>query len=330
MTTNDTFVTNPQNNPLQIAILGECMIELSGKPLEPLTQGFSGDTLNTAIYLNRLVGDLLVGDLPVKVNYATALGVDAFSEAMLGQWQAEGIDCKYVAQLPDKNPGLYFIQVDDTGERSFSYWRNDSAAKQYLEVPGASKILEAIPQFDLLYISGISLAILPNSSRDKLFKAIKEMRKNGGKLVFDNNFRPLLWASKDEAKAVYQTFTSECDLALLTLDDEVLLYGNVDEAEVFSRCKKLGITEVVIKRGAESCLIQRKLKNSVEEFEVAANKVEAVVDTTAAGDSFSAAYLAGRLHGYSPDVAALWGHKLAGNVIQHRGAVIAQEFMPVY
>ncbi|KEZ63562.1 hypothetical protein C1E_0230775 [Pseudomonas amygdali pv. tabaci str. ATCC 11528] len=66
-----------------------------------------------------------------------------------------------------------------------------------------------------------------------------------------------------------------------------------------------------------------------ERFDVASQKVERVVDTTAAGDSFSAAYLAARLMGEHLRQAAEAGHRLASVVIQHPGALVPKSVMPV-
>jgi len=232
-------------------------------------------------------------------------------------------------QLEDKNPGIYFIQVDDTGERSFSYWRNDSAARQYLENDQSETILKAIPNFALLYISGISLAILPASSREKLLQAIVKMRDNGGKLAFDNNYRPKLWASAQEARETYSQFLAHCDLALLTVDDEKMLYPEEEQQSLLDRHRLAGVTEIVLKKGAEPCYVEINGDGQVEySVEVPAQLVARVVDTTAAGDSFSAGYIAARIQGANPELAAKWGHKLAATVIQHPGAIMPVEAMP--
>lgn len=310
----------PPTRPSRVAVVGECMIELRGRSPN-LCQGFAGDTLNTAVYLSRLTKAL-----NAQISYMTAVGEDPFSQSMLALWQEEGIDCQYVARIAGRNPGLYIISVDDRGERSFHYWRGESAAKHMFDGEIGAVHLHALTDFDWIYLSGISIAILPEDSRAKLLVALKAARADGAKFAFDNNYRPRLWPNATVACQVYDDFLSLCDLAFITLDDELAMRPAEDLTAVIARCRGYGIAEVVIKRGAEECLLVRdQLRISVP-----ANKVSSVVDTTAAGDSFSAAYLAARIHGLTPAQAARWGHELAAEVIQHSGAIIAQEQMPQF
>jgi len=149
----------------KIAVIGECMIELSQKGAE-VNRGFGGDTLNTSVYIARQVdADALA------VNYVTALGTDNFSQQMLDAWQSENVDISLTQRMENRLPGLYYIETDSTGERTFYYWRNEAAAKFWLESDSAAHICETLAHFDYLYLSGISLAILTalkavkNSSR---------------------------------------------------------------------------------------------------------------------------------------------------------------------
>jgi 2-dehydro-3-deoxygluconokinase len=170
----------------------------------------------------------------------------------------------------------------------------------------------------VLYFSGITLAVLGVQGREKLLETLIEARQRDARIVFDNNYRPRLWASVEDARAAYRKVLPYVDLALLTVDDEQALFHFSDCAAVFAAYEQIGTPEVVLKRGAEDCLI----RCAGESFEVPAQKVERVVDTTAAGDSFSAAYLASRLKGGSPVEAAEAGHRLASRVIQVPGALI--------
>ncbi|MGK5108423.1 sugar kinase [Enterobacter roggenkampii] len=298
------------------------MIELSQKGAE-VSRGFGGDTLNTSVYIARQVAPEAL-----TVNYVTALGTDSFSQQMLEAWQSEHIDTSLIQRMENRLPGLYYIETDDTGERTFYYWRNEAAAKFWLESEDAAAICEALSTFDYLYLSGISLAILSPTSREKLLSLLRECRANGGKVIFDNNYRPRLWASREETQQVYQQMLQCTDIAFLTLDDEDALWGAKPVEDVIARTQAAGVSEVVIKRGAESCLVAITGEAVVEVPAVKLAK-EKVIDTTAAGDSFSAGYLAVRLTGGTPEAAAQRGHLTASTVIQYRGAIIPREAMPV-
>ncbi|MDU7340718.1 sugar kinase [Enterobacter sp.] len=306
----------------KIAVIGECMIELSQKGAE-VSRGFGGDTLNTSVYIARQVAPEAL-----TVNYVTALGTDSFSQQMLEAWQSEHIDTSLIQRMENRLPGLYYIETDDTGERTFYYWRNEAAAKFWLESEDAAAICEALSTFDYLYLSGISLAILSPTSREKLLSLLRECRANGGKVIFDNNYRPRLWASREETQQVYQQMLQCTDIAFLTLDDEDALWGEKPVEDVIARTQAAGVSEVVIKRGAESCLVSITGEAAIEVPAVKLAK-EKVIDTTAAGDSFSAGYLAVRLTGGTPEAAAQRGHLTASTVIQYRGAIIPREAMPV-
>ncbi|SEC63703.1 sugar kinase [Pseudomonas marginalis] len=296
-----------------IALIGECMIELQHRADGSLQQSFGGDTLNAAVYLRRELGDI------GTVDYVTALGDDSFSDAMCAHWAEEGLGLERVQRLPGRLPGLYCIQTDANGERKFLYWRNEAAVRDCFTTPAAAPILAALPDYNVVYFSGITLAVLGEVGRRRLLEVLIETRRRGGAVVFDNNYRPRLWATVDVAREAYRSVLAEVDIALLTEDDERALFGYADSEQVFAAYP--AIAEVVLKRGADACLI----RCDGERLAVPALKVEKVVDTTAAGDSFSAAYLASRLKGGSPQEAALAGHRLASRVIQVPGALIPRE-----
>ncbi|WP_312776340.1 sugar kinase [Pseudescherichia sp.] len=305
----------------KIAVIGECMIELSQKGTE-VNRGFGGDTLNTSVYVARQVDPAAL-----TVHYVTALGTDNFSQQMLDAWQSESVDTTLTQRMENRLPGLYYIETDSTGERTFYYWRNEAAAKFWLESEQSAAICEELANFDYLYLSGISLAILSPASRDKLLSLLRECRANGGKVIFDNNYRPRLWASKEETQRVYQQMLTCTDIAFLTLDDEDALWGEKPVEEVIARTQAAGVSEVVVKRGADSCLVAIAGEAVIDVPAVKLPK-EKVIDTTAAGDSFSAGYLAVRLTGGDARAAAQRGHLTASTVIQYRGAIIPREAMP--
>lgn len=299
--------------PVQrVAIVGECMLELQGEAFGAMHQGFGGDTLNTAVYLARLGGG------HVQVDYATGLGEDSFSEGLLTRWQAEQVGVSLVRRIPGRMPGLYLIEVDAAGERRFSYWRDHSAAKAYFD--GEPSPLEArAGEFDVLYLSGISLAILPPAGRERLLALMGAMRARGAVVAFDNNFRPRLWGDLAEAQAVFRRAFAQASLAFVTADDHQALMGLPTLDDGIAAARALPTPELLVKRGSASTLVR---SNGLW-TEAPTEPVPRVVDTTAAGDSFAAGYLSRRLAGATAVDAARFGNRVAGRVIQHRGALIA-------
>lgn len=294
-----------------MGFLGECMVELKGDVTATLSHGYAGDTLNTAVYFSRLMHLL-----PATTYFITALGEDAFSEHMVMRWQEEGIDTRFVKRLPNLLPGIYAIETDNRGERRFHYWRNQSAAKYVFDTRNEND--ESISELDAIYLSGISLAILSPQSREYLWSLLARIKARGGKVYFDNNFRPALWPNKHEAIDAYNAVLAMCDMAFLTLDDELTLFNTPSAASVLERVARFHIPEVVIKCGAEPCVI----REGDALYSIPAIAVHQVIDTTAAGDSFSAAYLAARLQGNDVTGAANYAHQLAARVIQHAGAIL--------
>jgi 2-dehydro-3-deoxygluconokinase len=297
----------------RVASIGECMIELRHQGETRLDLAYGGDTLNFAVYLARLTRGR-----GVEVDYVTALGDDLYSDAMLALWRAEGIGCDLVARLPGRLPGLYTIRTDQRGERTFTYWRSASAAREVLRGERARDIPARLVGHDLLYLSGITLSILDAPQRDALMALADAVRAQGGRVAFDSNFRPAGWPDRDEARATFDEMLRRVDIALPTLDDDQALFGVGDAEACAGRLHGLGVGEVVVKLGARGCCLSSGGRMAL----VPAEPVARVVDSTAAGDSFNAGYLASRLAGLEPDAAARLGNRLAARVIAHPGAII--------
>ncbi|ENM5797638.1 sugar kinase [Vibrio mimicus] len=310
-----------------IAIVGECMIELNGKPFGSMHQTFGGDTLNAAVYLRRGCEANTNPD-EIKVSYVTALGTDPISSGMLSRWEEEGVVTELVLRDPTRTPGLYLIQLDDQGERTFLYWRNQSAARYLLQHPDFSRIEQALNQVDMVFLSGITLAILPDEDRIALLNLLVELKAKGVEIAFDSNFRPALWPQDDHhtVKEIYQVMYQLTDVALVTFDDEQLIWGDSTPEQTIQRLTALGVQKCIVKLGAEGCLIQDSSASTFAPQAVPTQPVAQVVDTTSAGDSFNGGFLSAYLAGADLATACQRGNTLAGTVIQHRGAIIPKEF----
>lgn len=288
-----------------IILVGEGMLELSARAGGQWQLGYGGDTLNTAIHMARL---------GCRVAYASALGSDAFSGDLRAQWEAEGLDCSLLLTDPARSTGLYAISLDAAGERTFSYWRSDSAARQMFTLSGSEGLAERLATADVLSFSLISLAILPVDGRHRLLEAARAVKARGGTVLFDGNYRPRLWQTAGEAVHLRDLAIGCATIGLPTLDDEVLLGMPAEASAIGSHWQARGCAETVVKLGADGCLLP-------DGTLVPPPEVLQPVDTSGAGDAFNAGYLAARLAGASPHEAALRGHQLAGWCVMRPGAI---------
>jgi 2-dehydro-3-deoxygluconokinase len=295
-----------------VALIGECLIELNGTPFGTLSQTFGGDTLNTALYLARLSART------IDVKYVTAVGRDVLSDGMVQRWQAEGIDTTLTLRDPARRPGLYLIQVDARGERTFLYWRGESAARYLLQHSGYDHIAEQLAEADMIYLSGISLAILPEQDRSNLIGELQSLAARGTAVIFDTNYRSALWPSVESARAASSSLLPATRLLFVTYDDERRLWGDRSPQDTLTRLHAAKAAFVVIKLGAAGCLFS----DGATVTKVATTPVAKVMDTTAAGDAFNAGFLAAWLEDRSPEDCCRVANALAGAVIQHRGAII--------
>lgn len=289
---------------LRVACIGEAMIELSMQG-EVAKVGVAGDTLNTAIYLNRCAPSL-------TVDYVTCLGDDPFSAQIRDFITAQRIGTDAIRTIPGKSPGLYAITTTEDGERSFTYWRSAAAARDLFQTSDGYDF-SVLEPYDVLYLSGISLAILPHPVRLALIDWLENAPQ---KLVYDSNYRPRLWEDQATAQEITRAMWARADIALPSIDDEMALF-NESDAQVTTRLQSYPGTGA-LKRGATGPL---SMGDPVTQTYPPA---ENVIDTTAAGDSFNGGYLAALLTGQPQAAALMAGHACAARVVQHRGAIIPE------
>jgi 2-dehydro-3-deoxygluconokinase len=286
--------------------IGECMVELGLEGAAEAAIGYAGDTFNTAVYLSRL---------GVSTAYATAVGQgDPFSAGMLSLMGAEGVGRELVVEAEGRLPGIYAIQRDARGERSFYYWRDSAPARDYLALVDRGALAAAARGAKVAYVSAITLAILGDEGRRALQEALA-----GASVALDTNYRARLWPSPEVARAAVEAFVPLCRTISASAADLEALGAPADAARAWaSGC------EVVLRH--EDRTVEVLAGGRVERF--APEPAVEAVDTTAAGDAFNAAYLAARIRGAAPAQAVRAARRLAGVVVQHPGAIIAASAMP--
>ncbi|MET3855614.1 sugar kinase [Rhizobium sp. OAE497] len=292
--------------------IGECMVELSQAGDGLLRKGFAGDTLNTAWYARACMPSSWT------VDYFTALGDDAMSDEMAAFFNSHGIGTSYIRRIKGKAPGLYMINLRN-GERSFSYWRDSSAAKQLAADP--DYLREAVEASDVVYFSGITLAILPREDVDTLLAETRRAKAAGKFVVFDPNIRPRLWSSYDVMHTVISEGARSSTLVMPSFDDEASHFGDDSIEATIQRYRALGAPNIVVKNGADGATLDFEGNRSL----VPAEKVETVVDTTSAGDSFNGSFLAKYLEIKDAEQSARFAAKVAARVVSEHGALVPKD-----
>jgi 2-dehydro-3-deoxygluconokinase len=299
----------------RVLCIGECMAELSADGAGGYRLGFGGDTLNTALYMARLLG-------PGQVGYVTRLGDDPYSAAMRAAWEAEGIDCELVETVTGATVGLYAIDTDAGGERSFTYWRGEAPARELFTRGNWQTRSEAMGRAALVYNSGITLAVLPPEGRDRLIAAAAVAKAGGAMVAIDPNFRPRLWPAPEAAEWIARAYAA-ASITLTSAEEERTLFPDARPAPPWPHIADAGCAETVAKTGAAGAVVAAGGTVS----DTPGLPAGRVVDTTGAGDAFNAAYLAARLTGAPPAEAARRGCALGARVVAHRGAIIPRAAM---
>ena len=323
-----------QSKPLNIICAGECMVELRQAPtLEKsglerkeseqneaqYASRFAGDVTNFAVYLKRL-------STVSSVNFLSATGNDVLSERMRVFLDSEDINSELVGRSPDKTVGLYMIHTDEMGERTFTYWRSDSAARKMFELTDKALLSKVIDRTEYFYFSGITLAILDQSGTEQLFDLAEQCRRQGKTIIFDPNYRERLWPSRERAITQIERAYQLCNILLSSSEDEQLLWGTSNTDSALERLAGYGIDEIILTDGPNEISVY----DHGRRFEIQPLKADKVIDTTSAGDGFNAGYIAARHAGYSSEESVVKASGLASVVIGLPGAIIPKSCMPSF
>ena len=295
-----------------LLVVGEGMVEFKYAANGELVQKFAGDTLNAGIYAKRWAP-------ATAVNYFTALGSDIFSKKMRDYLVQEQLGTQAVLTTNTANIGIYAIQTDEQGEGSFTYWRKDSAATQMVDLLEAAGGATKLPNADIIFFSGISLAILSEQNKVKLLDILKQVQASGCKVAFDPNYRPRMWRDKQHAIEWIEQAYQLADIALPGLDEHQDLFAQQTVEAVQTYMQEQGVAEFVIKAGKQGVYGYADKQDSCHiQFNPAAKQI----DSTAAGDSFAGTYLMSRINGDSVLTAIKNADKVAREVVQHPGAIM--------
>ena len=303
------------NGTLKICAIGEVMIEMAPLGGAQYQRGFAGDTFNTLWHMAQILGPR------ARAGYVTKVGTDALSDDFVEMLTTDGLDPTATGRDPERTMGLYLIALKDA-ERSFHYWRAQSAAKQLAADP--AWLAQQVAGADLIHVSGITVAILSPDDRASLLQTLSQARRNGSLVSFDPNIRPALWASQDEIRTTLAEYLAETDIALPSFDDETTHWGDATPQATRRRFLEAGVTHVLVKNGSDPVVAHVNGKD----LEISTPKATGIIDTSGAGDAFNAGFLSAFLSGAQAEDAIRSGQRVSAEVIRHLGARIPKEKIP--
>lgn len=308
----------------QLIAFGEPLCELSTddcSETRKVSIKFAGDVYNALVYARHLFTN-------TTSSLLSAIGNDEFSQLFVNEAKQYGIDCRYLIRSNNRCLGLYSITVDADGERSFNYWRAGSAASTFFDgnIPNCKEVNDDESASKVFLFSGISLGILKEDKLEGCFEYILQYKAHGYSIAFDPNFRNMLWQSKEYARKCFERAYEVADIVLAGLDDHQELWGHCSAEDMLAYFNQFPNKEIIIKANTSGTFAVYN-KNQYHCPFVPAPKQ---VDTTAAGDAFAGVYLAARLNSYEPDSAMRLANKVAGFVVQHRGAIVPLDSLDNY
>jgi fructokinase len=216
--------------------------------------------------------------------FAGSVGRDLFGDFILRALEAEGVDTSAVRRCePPTRTSLAFVEIEDDGDRSFTFYRSDPAADELLSPEDVSEELLSGASF----VNFGSILLIKDPGRSAIRKAAKLARDLDIPTAFDVNFREHLWPGVEAAREAVDPLFDLSTVVKLSDDELSPLLGVKDEEDAARTLIERGVSLVLVSLGPEGAFYAtREFDGSVPAFEVE------VVDATGAGDAFFAAALA--------------------------------------
>ncbi len=250
-----------------------------------------------------------VAKLGSPAGIISAVGEDDFGRLNIDRLKRDGADVSAIEILPDMPTGSAFVRYREDGARDFVFNIAKSASGMIRMTENARKL---IGRAGHVHVMGSAFSI-PGIA-EILMEAVAAVKSRGGSVSFDPNIRKELLAGQGNARSQLDQILAVTDL-LLPSGEELAIAAGVDgEAQAIGKLLSSGISEIVLKRGAQgsSCFV------SGRNLDCPAFIVEEI-DPTGAGDSFGATYVTCRRQERSPEEALRYANAAGARTVTRRG-----------
>lgn len=257
----------------KVWLTGDAVVDLIPEGEGTYLKCPGGAPANVAVGIARLGGEAA---------FFGRVGQDPLGRFMKQVLTGEGVNTDKMILDPEQRTSTVIVDLDDEGERSFTFMVKPSADQFTLpqDVP-------AFAEGEWLHACSIALANEP--SRSTTLGAMKSVKEAGGFVSFDPNLREEVWAAPAELKSVVMQAVAMADVVKFSDDELLFLTGKADlQAALALLNSEYNLPLVIITQGKKGALVVQGDKQ-----QLVTGKPANPVDTTGAGDAFVGGLLAG-------------------------------------
>ncbi|WP_096395737.1 carbohydrate kinase [Halorubrum trapanicum] len=295
----------------EVLVAGETLIDfIPDRPgpladVESFSKRAGGAPANVAVGLARL---------DRTPWFCTALADDPFGSHLAQVLDREGVPDDFVTEVPDSGTALAFVSHGEDADREFTFYRSETADRRLDTSVVGDDVLESV---EVVVVGGVTLTVEP--ARSATFDLVERARDRDCRVFFDPNVRPELWET-DPGPTV-ERMLSETDVLKVTREDLEGAGLPTTTAEVLAA----GPDAVFLTEGSAGARLvtDEGSRWGAGEWHHPGYEIEDVVDTTGAGDAFSAGAIAGLVDGDDPDGILGFANAVAAASTKRRGAMAA-------
>jgi 5-dehydro-2-deoxygluconokinase len=299
---------------LDVITIGRASVDLYGQQI--------GSRLEDIASFAKSVGGcpaniaIGTGRLGLKSALITRVGDEQMGRFIREQLAREGVATAGIATDPERLTALVLLAVEDEGVSPMIFYRSDCADMALSEEDIDE---DFVGSARAIVVTGTHFSRLNSDAAQR--KAIRIAKQNGGKVVFDIDYRPNLWGlaghaegferyvKSDRVSGQLKTVLPDCDLIVGTEEEIMIASGADDVLGALKTIRSLSPATIVLKRGAMGCIVyDGPVSKNVEDGIVGKGFPIEVFNVLGAGDAFMSGFLRGWLGGESLETAATWAN----------------------
>ncbi|MDJ1433607.1 carbohydrate kinase [Halostagnicola sp. A-GB9-2] len=300
----------------EVVVAGETLIDFLPKRPGPLTsvEGFDrrpgGAPANVAVALTRLESTPL---------FWTRVGDDPFGRYLATTLEEHGLPADSIERDPEAKTTLAFVTHDEIGDRSFSFYRENTADTRFESGTVDDRTLASA---EWVHVGGVALS--SGSSREAMCDLVDRASDHGCTVSFDPNARRELWPDEETFRRVTRDVLTDVDVLKATREElELLGFDGSSGDHVAHNALEVGPHTVLLTRGSDGAVAVTAPEAPWSGTAIHPGYEIDVVDTTGAGDAFVAGAIVGLNGGRGLEETLEFANAVAATTTTATGAMTA-------